>query len=100
MAEIICGIYKITNPSGKIRKHRSNEWVSDALSVLNKDFNNNIPARTINLNNYNSVYITFGKFKGCRWSSIKKSDSQYIDWLLQNTKDEKLKQLIKKATEL
>ncbi len=45
----------------------------------------------------NSYTMTFGKYKGLTLKEIAKQDGEYIDWLLGNTKDERIIKMIELA---
>ena len=65
-----------------------------------EEVQNAINNQTISQEEADSYKLTFGKYKGKTIKEIFKEDEKYINWIIQNTKDEYLLEIIRKATGL
>jgi len=59
---------------------------------------NAINNQTITQEDADAYEIKFGKYKGSLLKEVYKNDPKYIDWIIQNTQDENLLEIIRLAT--
>lgn len=63
-----------------------------------EEVSNAINNQTITQEDADTYEIKFGKYKGQLLKDVYKSDPKYIDWVIQNTKDENLLEIVRLAT--
>lgn len=81
-------------PSQKIRRKGDTIWSSKIITELKKDFGT-IPIRKEStITKYTPESLAPGKHKDKTWIQVSQEDPGYIKWMIDNTKDKELKNML------